>query len=58
MVRLTPAEIRRLLAHLTSPAAHPLDFALSWSHHRRQHQTRARSSHYWHRWLKNHEIRL
>ena len=51
LVPLTPAEIRRLLAHLTSAAARPLGHALAWSHHRRAHQARARSSHYWRRWL-------
>src|SRR5690606_21353057 len=56
--RLAPAEIRRLLTHLTTTITRPLDFALAWSARRRRDQTRARSSHYWKRWLKHHEIRL
>ncbi|WP_433183007.1 hypothetical protein [Actinoallomurus sp. CA-150999] len=31
---------------MTKPVAATLDFALAWSTHRREHQTRARSSHY------------
>jgi hypothetical protein len=43
---------------VTKPVAATLGFALAWSTHRREHQTRARSSHYWRRWLKNNEVRL
>ncbi|MFD1931201.1 MULTISPECIES: hypothetical protein [Nonomuraea] len=59
---LVAAEIRRLLAHLTSAATRPIDQilqrALAWSHHRRAHQARARSSHYWKRWLRHNKIQL
>jgi hypothetical protein len=62
LVPLTPAEIRRLLARLTSAVTHPvshiLQRALAWSHHRRAHQARARSSHYWKRWLRHNKLQL
>ncbi|MCW2879086.1 MAG: hypothetical protein JWQ95_3186, partial [Sphaerisporangium sp.] len=32
--------------------------ALAWSHLRRAHQARARSSHYWKRWLRHNKIQL
>ena len=56
--RFNEAEIRRLLAHLTSAVTRPLGHALAWSHHRRAHLARARSSHYWRRWLIYNEMLL
>lgn len=62
LVPLTPAEIRRLLAHLTSAAHRTLDHAiqhaLAWTIFRRAHQARARASHYWKRWLRHNEIKI
>lgn len=46
------------MAHLTSAAHRTLDHALAWSALRRTRQTRARSSHYWKRWLRQNVIQV
>jgi hypothetical protein len=43
---VTLNEIRRLLAKLITNTVHPISHWLAWSHWRRQHQARAKSSHY------------
>jgi hypothetical protein len=43
---LTINEIRRLFAKLISNTVHPISHWLAWSRWRRQHQARARASHY------------
>jgi hypothetical protein len=43
---------------MTSAAHHSLDHALAWSHLRRTRQTRARSSHYWKRWLRHNVMQI
>ena len=45
LIALTRNEIRRLLAAAIAPI-HRLEHVLRWSHWRRQHQARARASHY------------
>ena len=45
LIRLTRNEIRRLLAAMLAPA-HTIEHVISWSDWRRQHQARARTSHY------------
>lgn len=45
LIRLTRNEIRRLLAAILAPA-HTIEHVISWSDWRRQHQARARTSHY------------
>ncbi|MEU4835581.1 hypothetical protein [Streptosporangium sp. NPDC023615] len=45
-MRLSLAEIRRLLARLLIPAVNAIEHVLAWSHFRRLHQTRALISHY------------
>jgi hypothetical protein len=45
LIRLTRNEIRRLLAAMLAPAR-TIEHVISWSHWRRQHQARARTSHY------------
>jgi hypothetical protein len=47
--QLTPLsvnEIRRLFARLVATTAHTITHWLAWSHWRRLHQTRAKTSHY------------
>ena len=46
MIELTCAEIRRLLITLIVEPARALACPLRWSHWRRRHQHRARTSHY------------
>ena len=46
MIPLTVNEFRRLSVALLLAATHTLTSLLSWSHWRRQHQYRARQSHY------------
>jgi SRSO17 transposase len=45
LIRLTRNEIRRLLTAAIAPA-HSIEHTLNWSTWRRQHQARARTSHY------------
>jgi len=45
LIRLTRSEIRRLLASMLTPA-HTIEHVIGWSIWRRQHQARARTSHY------------
>jgi SRSO17 transposase len=45
LIPLTRSEIRRLLASMLTPA-HAIEHVISWSIWRRQHQARARTSHY------------
>lgn len=45
LIRLTRNEIRRLLAAMLTPA-HGIEHVIRWSTWRRQHQARARTSHY------------
>ncbi|NES17076.1 MULTISPECIES: IS701 family transposase [Micromonospora] len=46
LIPLTLPEIRRLFAKLITNTVHTIDHWLTWSHWRRQHQARARTSHY------------
>jgi hypothetical protein len=46
LISLTCNEIRHLFTALLRQADHALDHLLHWSRWRRQHQTRARASHY------------
>ncbi|MFI2577744.1 IS701 family transposase [Streptomyces rochei] len=46
VIALTLPEIRRLFARLIATTVHPISHWLTWSHWRRQHQARARTSHY------------
>jgi SRSO17 transposase len=46
LIPLSINEIRRLLAKLVINAVHTLDHWLGWSRWRRQHQARAKTSHY------------
>jgi SRSO17 transposase len=46
LIPLTINEIRRLFAKLITNTVHPISHWLAWSHWRRQHQARARTSHY------------
>jgi SRSO17 transposase len=46
LIALTFNEIRRLFAQLIANTIHPTNHQLRWSWWRRQHQTRARTSHY------------
>ena len=46
LIALTCAEIRRLLNTLIIEPARVLTCPLAWSHWRRRHQHRARTSHY------------
>nr|WP_213455634.1 hypothetical protein [Micromonospora sp. NBRC 107566] len=43
---MTFSEIRRLFTKLITNTIHPIDHWLHWSHWRRQHQARAKTSHY------------
>jgi hypothetical protein len=43
---LTVPEIRRLFAKLIAIAVHTIEHYLAWSYWRRQHQARAKTSHY------------
>jgi hypothetical protein len=45
-IPLTVNEIRRLFAKLITNTIHPISHWLTWSHWRRRHQVRARTSHY------------
>jgi hypothetical protein len=46
LIELTVNEFRRLFDALLLSAKHTLDTLLAWSRWRRQHQARARKSHY------------
>lgn len=46
VIALTLPEIRRLFAKLITNTVHPVSHWLTWSHWRRRHQARARTSHY------------
>ncbi|MFV2022624.1 IS701 family transposase [Micromonospora sp. LOL_023] len=46
VIALTLPEIRRLFAKLITNTVHPISHWLAWSHWRRRHQARARTSHY------------
>jgi SRSO17 transposase len=46
LIRLTVNEIRRLFAKLITNTTRPTSFHMAWSRWRRQHQARARTSHY------------
>lgn len=46
LIPLTVKEIRRLFARLVINTVHTIDHWLAWSRWRRQHQARARTSHY------------
>jgi SRSO17 transposase len=46
LIPLTCNEIRHLLVSLTGSARHGVEHLLRWSHWRRQHQARAKASHY------------
>jgi SRSO17 transposase len=46
LIPLTVNEIRRLFAKLITNTIHTIDHALAWSQWRRQHQARAKTSHY------------
>jgi SRSO17 transposase len=46
LIPLTVPEIRRLFAKLIAHTIHTIDHWLAWSHWRRRHQARARTSHY------------
>lgn len=46
LIALTFNEIRRLFAQLIANTIHPINHRLRWSWWRRQHQARARTSHY------------
>ena len=46
LIALTFNEIRRLFATLITNTIHPISHRLRWSWWRRQHQARARTSHY------------
>jgi SRSO17 transposase len=55
LIPLTINEIRRLFAKLISNTVHPISHWLAWSHWRRQHQARARTSHYRRRTPQTHQ---
>ncbi|MFI6263268.1 IS701 family transposase [Micromonospora sp. NPDC051006] len=55
VIPLTLPEIRRLLAKLITNTVHPINHWLTWSHWRRQHQARARTSHYRRRTQQSHQ---
>ncbi|MBF6207366.1 thioesterase family protein [Streptomyces gardneri] len=57
LVPLTLGEIRRLLAHLTTPSPN-LTTALHWSTWRRRHQYQAKQAHYQRRHRLHHEVML
>jgi len=46
LIPLTVNEIRRLLAKLITNTVHTISYRLDWSRWRRQHQARAKTSHY------------
>jgi hypothetical protein len=46
LIPLTLNEIRRLFTKLITNTVHPISHWLAWSHWRRQHQARARTSHH------------
>jgi SRSO17 transposase len=46
LIPLTFNEIRRLFTRLITNTVHPISHWLAWSHWRRQHQARAKTSHY------------
>jgi SRSO17 transposase len=46
LIPLTVPEIRRMFAKLIANIIHTIDHWLTWSHWRRQHQARAKTSHY------------
>jgi SRSO17 transposase len=56
LIALTFNEIRRLFAKLTANTIHPISHWLSWSTWRRQHQARARTSHYRRRGHIEHQL--
>jgi SRSO17 transposase len=55
LIPLTINEIRRLFAKLISNTVHPISHWLAWSRWRRQHQARARTSHYRRRTPQTHQ---
>jgi hypothetical protein len=57
LIPITLGEVRRLLAHLIT--THPGRAATwAWSHWRRRHQHRAKTSHYQRRQIKYNKVRL
>jgi hypothetical protein len=55
LIPLTINEIRRLFAKLINNTVHPISHWLAWSHWRRQHQARARTSHHRRRTQQTHQ---
>jgi hypothetical protein len=56
LIPFTFNEIRRLFAKLITNTVHPISHWLAWSRWRRQHQARAKTSHYRSRGHTTHQL--